>query len=108
MDLTSDSFLQDILKSAGDKGFQCLAEKVLDLFGTGAVEVKSLLVGLCRRAAVMNVDVATDGEIEQLRCDKAALDEENAAAWGKVMSWKKSVENLQGALELERQKRCEI
>ena len=53
LDLTSDAFLQDILKSAGDKGFNCLAEKVLELFGTGAVEVKSLLMGcvagrLCR------------------------------------------------------------
>ena len=32
LDLTSDSLLQDILKSASDKGFQSLAEKVLDLF----------------------------------------------------------------------------
>ena len=54
---------------------------MLELFGTGAVEVKSLLMGLCRRAAVHNVDVAKDGEIEQMRCEKDALDADNGAAW---------------------------
>ena len=101
MDLTSDSFLQDILKSAGDKGFNCLAEKVLELFGTGAVEVKSLLMGLCRRVAVHNLDVAKDCEIEQLRCENVALDADNGAAWDKAISWKKSLEDLQDDLELE-------
>ena len=68
-----------------------------------------MLVGLCRRAAVVNVDVATDSEIEeQLRCDKVALDACNGVAWSEAMKLRQSLEDLKVVLESEKKKRCEI
>ena len=46
LDDTTDVFLQDRLIRAGEKGYNSLAEKVLEMHDNGAVEVKRLLMGL--------------------------------------------------------------
>ena len=67
-----------------------------------------MLVGLCRRAAVVNVDVATISEVEELRCDKVALQTCNGVAWAETMKLRQSLVDLNVVLESEKKRQCEI
>ena len=92
LDVVDDVYLKDILVQAGDEGFDSLAGEVLQMYKSGAVDVKGLPMGFCRRLAVGNVAVAQDAEVDRLRSLNEELEQCNAQAWGKVMHLQKELE----------------
>ena len=71
------------------------------MFERGAVDVRGLLTGVCRRLARDNVDVAQDAEVDRLRRANEALELCNTKAWGTVME-------LREELETEKLAACEL
>ena len=81
---TSYMMLRDILVTAGETGYNSLADRVIDLYDSGAVNARSLLMGLCRQLANVNLEFAQEKGVGELRTRVEAIQHENDLAWREV------------------------